>query len=149
MSKKSLLLVTLFLTVFKISHGYWLQYGDKAYYFSHHENDRQTFRDSRHVCRFDHGDARLVSVNDYEENRFLALSMGDDDGPSWTGLSCFGGRCTVSERSWPDGTLAEFRSDIEETMPDDTAVAVFNNAACRLCRALHVRIRVYHSGHGV
>ena len=133
MSKHSLL-ATLFLAVFiltKFANGEWLQYGDKAYYFSHHENDRQTFRDSRHVCRFDHGDARLVSVNDYEENRFLALSMRDDDGPSWTGLSCFGGRCTVSERSWPDGTLAEFRSDIEETMPDDTAVAVFNNAAWR------------------
>ena len=107
-----------------------VQYGDKAYYFSHHENDLRTYDDSAYVCQYGHGDGRLVSVNSHSENRFLALSMRGD-GPSWIGLSCPRGPCSVSERRWPDGSLVEFSSDIEEVMRDDTAVALFNNAAWR------------------
>ena len=115
-------------TLSKFSQGHWHEYGNKAYYFSHDENDRRTYSDAQYNCQFGRGNARLVSINAREENRFLALNL-DAEEPSWTGLSCARGPCSVFERSWPDGSLAEFSSDVEETMPDDTAVALFHNGA--------------------
>ena len=128
MAKNSLLkisfLVTFILT--KFAHGYWLQYGGKAYFFSHHDDDQRNYADSAYVCQYGRDNSRLVSINSEDKNIFLI--QNGDSAYFWTGLSCTRGPCAVSQLTWLDGTRATFSPGLT-SMPDDTGVSLYGTSS--------------------